>query len=92
MKHVFECGIIAESNDGIGDEFLRGMVYERRPQSITEFGRLESGMLVIHQFDITPDFPPLMRTFTRRAIEKGYEVITCENMCDCTFSVWLRKP
>ena len=28
MKHTFEGGIVAESNDGYGDEFLRGMVWD----------------------------------------------------------------
>lgn len=91
MKHTFSCGIVGESHDCAGDEFLRGMTYVRRPQSITEFGRLEGGMLVIHQFDITPDFPPLMRIFTRRAIENGYEVITCEDHATCSYRVWLQK-
>jgi hypothetical protein len=28
VKHTFKCGIVGESNDGLGDEFLRGMIYD----------------------------------------------------------------
>lgn len=29
MKHTFECGITATSHDGLGDEFLAGMIRQR---------------------------------------------------------------
>lgn len=33
MKHVFPCGIVATSNDAVGDEFLSGLTNQRNPEA-----------------------------------------------------------
>lgn len=94
MKHTFEGGIIGESYDCAGDEFLRGMIHgHEKPKSLTDFGQIDDhGVLRVDEFAMTPDFDRLLSNFTARAVTRGYTVDTwTDHARNFAFCVRLRK-
>lgn len=87
MKHVFECGIVGESNNEVGDTFLAGMMDIALPK--TRAGSLPDDFtLEVPERDIMRDPSILDKYHALRAgmIERGYDVIQWRDMdkwCDC---------
>jgi hypothetical protein len=82
MKQVFECGIVAESNDEVGDTFMAGMLGIALPP--TKNKRLPDDFtLELQQYDLVrgrslqdgQDLIDAYETLKRGMIERGYECI-----------------
>lgn len=92
MKHVFECGIVGESNDEVGDTFLAGMMEIALPQ--TEGRKLPDDFtLEIHDHDMMRGGMAGLSEMRARydalcagMIERGYEWMRWrdeDKFCDC---------
>lgn len=87
MKHVFECGIVGESNDEVGDTFLAGMMDIALPP--TRDRKLPDDFTIeVPEREIMRD-PMLIEKYEalcRGMIDRGYEVFRWHEMdkfCTC---------
>lgn len=92
MKQVFECGIVGESNDEVGDTFLAGMMGIALPPTVNR--KLPDDFtLELQQYDLVRGTPAdgqgildAYETLKRGMIERGYECIEWPDMdkwCHC---------
>lgn len=85
MKQVFECGIVGESNDEVGDCFLGRLAEIRMPD--TTSGRLPNDFTIgIPERDLMLNGPERYAELCQAMIARGYETLQWRDIdkwCEC---------